>query len=175
MAVKSTQKTNRPNMSNRSIRGSGSRNKTVPMARQKNIPAGKYRSKIVKVSFKKTRAGEDAVEIIYELTAPDGSVRKMREVIPYDSWAFEIFCDTLIAAGLEDGDDISAAVGVTEDVLLEYPDTHGLGHFTKRTPSTAQSAPSTSMNVDDDEDVPVSNRVDDEEEDDDDFLDFELD
>lgn len=171
MAVQS-KKSARSSTSHR-IRGTSNRKTTVPMARKKDIPAGKYRSRIIKVSFKKTAAGEDAVEIIYELTAPDGSVRKMREVIPEDSWAFERFCDALIAAGLEDDGDIKDAVGVTEDVYLDYPNASGLGHFTNRTPVTAKNIPGTPT---DDDDDPVSNLLDDKEEDDEDgYLDFEID
>lgn len=176
MAITATNKTNKTtktSTSTRRIRGTSSRKAAVPMARQKDIPAGKYRSRIIKVSFKKTAAGEDAVEIIYELTAPDGSVRKMREVIPEDSWAFERFCDALIAAGLEDDGDIKDAVGVTEEVYLDYPNANRLGHFTKRAPVTAKNIPDTP--AEDDEDDPDLGLLDDEEADDDGYLDFEID
>ena len=174
MAVQS-KKTSRTSNTTRRIRGTGSRKTAVPMARQKDIPTGQYRSKIVKISPKKTMAGEEAIEIIYELTAPDGSVRKMREVIPCDSWAYERFCDALIAAGLKDDDDITDAVGVTEDVYLTYPDARGLGHFSKRTPVITNSSPGTPA-YDDGEEDPVSNLLANEEEvDEDGYLDFELD
>ncbi len=178
MAVTAKNKTNRTaktSTTTRRIRGTSGRKTAVPMARQKDIPAGKYLSKIVKISCKKTRNGEDAVEVIYELTAPDGSVRKMREVIPYDSWAYEIFSDALIAAGLDDDGDIADAVGVTEDVYLSYPDERGLGHFSKRTPVIANSTPST-LADDNGEDDSASGLLDDEEEEDDEgYLDFEID
>lgn len=156
------------------IRGTNGRKAAVPMARQKDVPAGKYRSQIVKISFKKTLAGDDAVEIIYELTAPDGVIRKMREVIPCDSWAYERFCDALLAAGLEEDGDVADAVGVTEDVHLTYLNARGLGHFAKRTPVITDSSPGTL--VDDDEDDRVNDLLDDDEElvEDDDF-EFDLD
>ena len=115
------------------IRGSNSSAK-IPMAKASKIPAGKYRSEIVSVNPVKTAAGDDAVEVIYNLLATDGSCLKMREIIPLDSWAFEKFCDALIAAGLTEDDDLNAAVGITEEVVLAYPDPRGLGHFSERHP-----------------------------------------
>lgn len=121
----------------RQLRGAGKKKSTVPMARAKDIPAGRYTSEVKKVSFKKTMAGEDAVEVIYELIAMDGSVRQMREVIPMDSYSFECFSDAMIAAGLPDDADIEEVVGVKETVELVYPEPKGLGHFEKRRPVTA--------------------------------------
>lgn len=178
MAVASKNKTSRTaktSTTTRRIRGTGSRKTAVPMARQKDIPAGQYRSKIAKISPKKTMSGEEAIEIIYELTAPDGNVKKMREVIPCDSWAYERFCDALIAAGLKDDDDITDAVGVTEDVYLTYPDARGLGHFSKRTPVITNGSPGTPADDDDEADLAFDLLADEEAIDEDGYLDFELD
>ena len=116
------------------VRGSGNRKTKPPMAKASKIPPGAYRSKIVAIKNVKTFAGDDAVEVIYALTDTEGRVLTMREVIPEDAWVFEMFCDALLTAGLQEDDDIAAAVGITEDVVLEYPDPHGLGHFTSRVP-----------------------------------------
>lgn len=144
----------------RTIHGTGNKKPSVPMARASDVPPGKYRSRIVSVRDTKTLSGAEALEVIYELTAPDGSVRKMREVIPDNSWAFGRFSDALIAAGLDDDGDIADAVGVTEDVVLTYPDPHGLGHFSKRTPAVANSAPRAPA---DDEDDPAPGFDDDDD------------
>lgn len=119
------------------IRGSSAKKEKIPMARKKDILPGEYRSKIVKVSITKTRAGDEAVEVIYELTAADGKVFKMREIIPIDSWAFEKFGNAMIAAGLEENEDLEKTIGVTEDVTLTYDEPGGLGHFSKRVPVVA--------------------------------------
>ena len=78
----------------------------------------------------------------------------------------------MIAAGLEDDGDIKDAVGVTEEVYLDYPNVNGLGHFTKRTPVAAKNIP---VAPEDDEDNPSSGLLADEEEDDEGYLDFEID
>ena len=123
----------------RQLRGAVKKKPAVPMARAKDIPAGKYTSEVKKISFKKTRAGDEAVEVIYELIAADGSVMLMREVIPLDSWAFEIFSDAMIAAGVPDDADIEEVVGVKENVELVYSEPKGLGSFDKRRPVTTTS------------------------------------
>lgn len=129
--------TSRSTVARYGIRGSSAKKEKIPMARKKDIPSGAYRSKIIKVSITKTRAGDEAVEVIYELAAVDGKVFKMREVIPFDSWAFEKFSNAMIEAGLEENEDIEATIGVTEDVTLTYDEPDGLGHFTKRVPVVA--------------------------------------
>ena len=80
--------------------------------------------------------GSDAVEIIYELTDSSGNQYKMREIIPYESYFFNKFCDAMIAAGLNEDDNLDAVIGIEEDVVLSYPDTNQLGHFTSRKPAT---------------------------------------
>ena len=149
-----------------SIRGSGTRKAKPPMAKASKVPPGKYRSKILSIKEVTTTAGNVAVEVVYDLTAKDGSRLQMREVIPVDSWAFEKFCDALIAAGLEEDDDLLDAVGIVEDVELVYPEPRGLGHFGSRNPVKEQSA------VDAVEAPKVSpHKVSSVEDDDDDFLD----
>ena len=109
------------------------------MAKASKIPAGPYRSKIISIKSTTTAAGDDAIEVIYSLTRPDGQLLKMREILPLDSWAFERLCDALIAAGLNEDDDILDAIGIEEDVTLTYPNSGGLGHFSKRVPASSAS------------------------------------
>lgn len=116
------------------IRGSGATKTKAPMARANKIPAGRYRSTIISIKEVKTVAGDEAVEITYDLVSPDGQHRQMREVIPFDTWPYAQFCTALIYAGLNDGDDLLSAVGIVEDVVIEYPDPNGLGHFSERYP-----------------------------------------
>ena len=159
---------NRRNQSERRSAGrtihatGGNRKQRIPLARESDIPAGEYRSSIIGISDTTTISGKEAAEVIYELRAANGKSYKMREIVPYDSYPFDRFCNDLIAAGLQDGSDLSAAVGITEDVTLSYPDTGGLGHFSKRTPvvEEAEAAPTPDEAADDDE--PVSNFDDDE-------------
>lgn len=121
--------------SRRTVRGSGKKSKaTIPMICEKVLRAGVYRSKIVKVANKKTIAGEDAIEVVYAFTGADGKEITAREVLPVESYFFERFCDALIAAGLKDGDDLADAVGIEEDVEIDYPVPHGLGRLKLRCP-----------------------------------------
>lgn len=116
------------------IRGSGGTKYKPTMAKASKIPPGAYRSTITGITAVTTAAGDEAVEVIYDLVDADGRKLQMREVIPVESRAFERFSDALIAAGLEEDDDLLDAVGIVEDVELVYPDPKGLGHFGQRTP-----------------------------------------
>ena len=156
------------------LRSSGASKPKVPMAKAGKIPAGAYRSKIVSIKAKKTTAGDEAVEVIYDLITTDGQKFLMREVIPVDSWAFELFCDALIAAGMSEDDDLTAAVGIEEAVELHYPDPRGFGRFKRRTPITgsaeevaAEAAAVEGEDVDDADDEFDDFLEDDEDEDDD--------
>ena len=125
----------------RSIKSSGSRKANVPMAKANKIPPGVYRSKIASIKDVTTQAGDDAVEVVYDLTAADGSRLKMREIIPIDSYYYEKFGDALISAGLEEGADLQDAIGIEEDVVLDYPSPGGIGHFKSRRPVFADTTP----------------------------------
>lgn len=120
------------------LRGTGRKNSSVPLARSSNVPAAKYDSTIVSAKPTITAAGADAAEIIYELRAADGTVYKVREVIPFDLWVFDKFCDAMIKAGLQDGDDLSKAIGIKERVILEYPTPGGIGRFKERHPISSE-------------------------------------
>lgn len=71
------------------IRGSSAKKEKIPMARKKDIPPGEYRSKIVKVSITKTRAGDEAVseacgEGIHLLPhACQTTLEKKEVIVPY--------------------------------------------------------------------------------------------
>lgn len=120
--------------SSATLRGTGCKSSTVPLARSSNVPAAKYDSTIVSAKPTKTAAGADAAEIIYELRAADGTAYKIREVIPFDLWVFDRFSDAMIEAGLQDGDDLSKAVGVQERIILDYPTPGGIGRIKERHP-----------------------------------------
>lgn len=146
-----------------SVRSSGSAAK-IPMAKADRIPAGRYHSRILNIKEVKTSAGNEAVEVIYLLTAHDGVEHKMREVIPIDDFFFPRFCDAMVDAGLADGDDLLNAVGVEEKVELVYPNPKGLGHFAARTPVTVgEKTPKR------DEEVVASDEADDDFDEDFDF------
>ena len=122
-----------------SVRGTGSQKVKPPMAKANKIPPGQYRSTIISIKAVTTAAGDDAVEVVYDLVTEDGNKYQMREIIPVDSWAFERFSDAMIAAGMEEDDDLTDAVGITEDVELVYPNPKGLGHFGQRTPADKEA------------------------------------
>lgn len=147
----STKKTSfKPTSRSRSsatLRGTGCRSSTVPLARSSNVPAAKYDSTIISAEPTKTAAGADAAEIVYELRATDGTAYKIREVIPFDLWVFAKFCDAMIEAGLQDGDDLSKTIGVRERIVLDYPTPGGIGRIKERHPITTDDG-TTSPDVD---------------------------
>lgn len=134
--------------SRRSIKGSNAKKAAIPMAKANKVPPGAYRSKVLAVEDSVTQAGDPAVTIVYELTSPDGSQFKIREVIPVDSFFFEKFGDAMIAAGLEEGEDLLDAVGIEEEVFLDYPTPGSIGHFKSRRPVTVGVTPATSDGAD---------------------------
>lgn len=167
MAIHST-RSSRSSTSHRAIRGTSTSKTTVPMAYESKIPAGRYRSKIVSVTDSTTASGDDAIDVVYQLTSPTGASYQMRERIPFDTYPYILFGNAMIAAGLNPGDDPVKAVGVEENVLLYYPSPGAIGHFSKRKPITSKA--STALDDDDEDAAPPG--VDDNE---DDYLAFEED
>lgn len=118
------------------IRGTRRGASTPTMAYENTIPGGQYRSTIASITTVKTAAGADAIEVVYTLADHRGNTYSMKERLPVNSFAYERLGDALIAAGLNEGDSLSKAIGVEEDVRLHYPKPGGLGHFSTRSPAT---------------------------------------
>lgn len=121
------------------IRGSSTQTAAVPMARRSIIPAGRYTSVVANIVPTRTNAGANAIEVTYDLTDARGKLTKMREIIPEESFPYTRFSDAMISAGLPNGGNIFDAVGVEERITVEYPNPHGLGRITKRTPLKSTS------------------------------------
>lgn len=158
MAIHST-RSSRSSTSHRAIRGTSTSKTTVPMAYESKIPAGRYRSKITSVADSTTASGDDAIDVVYQLTSSTGDSYQMRERISFDTYPYILFGNAMIAAGLNPGDDPVKAVGVTEDVTLYYPSPGAIGHFSKRKPVISKVTAA----IDDEDAAPPG--VDDDEED----------
>ncbi|MDD7288895.1 MAG: hypothetical protein PUH00_04155 [Clostridiales bacterium] len=152
------------------IRGTNNRGVTIPMFREKDIPPGRYAARVSEVELVKTRAGDDAVSVTYELKASNGKTLKAREIIPLDSWAFSLWSDAMIAAGLNTDSDIMDAVGIEEEFEVFYPSPNGLGQLKNRLPATKARATVTS-----EEEETYEEEDDDDDDDDDDFEELDLD
>lgn len=159
MAIKSTRNSIH-STSRRALRGTSTSKTTVPMAYESKIPAGRYRSKITSVADSTTASGDDAIDVVYQLTSSTGATYQMRERIPFDTYPYILFGNAMIAAGLNPGDDPVKAVGVTEDVTLYYPSPGTIGNFSKRKPITSKA---NAVADDDDEDAAPPGVEDDEE------------
>ena len=130
------------------------------------VPPGEYRSKIVGMEETMTRAGEEAVDVLYELTDSSGKQYHIRARYPTDGYYFDKLCDALLNAGLPDGSKLSDGIGIEEEVTLDYPDGGRIGNFVDRRPVNSaatgrKSAGSNSRVVEDvdedDEDTELEN------------------
>ena len=96
---------------------------------------GTYISKIVGVEESKTKAGEEAVDVLYELTSDSGKKHHVRMRYPLDGFYFEELCEALLDAGLTEDSKLSDAVGLEEQVVLGYPNGERIGSFISRYPA----------------------------------------
>lgn len=104
------------------------------------VPAGRYDSKIVDVEESKTKAGEQSVDFLYELTSSSGRKHHVRMRYPFDSFYYEELCEALLDAGLTEDSKLSDAVGLEEQVVLEYPNGEHIGSFTSRSPVSRKAS-----------------------------------
>ena len=98
------------------------------------VPAGKYRCKVVAFEDSRTKAGEEAVDALYELTSATGEQYHIRTRYLVDSYYYCEFCDALLDAGLKENSLLADAVGIEEEIVLDYPDGARIGCFTSRRP-----------------------------------------
>lgn len=98
------------------------------------VPPGDYHSKIVGMEETMTRAGEEAVDVMYMLTDSSGKQYHIRARYPTNGYYFDKFCDALLNAGLPEGSKLSDGIGTEEEVTLDYPDGGRIGSFVDRRP-----------------------------------------
>ena len=96
------------------------------------VPPGTYKSEIVGIEEAQTKAGEEAVDVLYELTSTSGRKYHVRMRYPVDGYFFEELCDALLDAGLAEGSKLSEAVGLEEEVELAYSNGERIGSFVNR-------------------------------------------
>lgn len=99
------------------------------------VPPDEYRSKIVGLEDSRTKAGEDAIDVLYELTSASEKKFHVRMRYPLDGYFFEELCDALLDAGLTEDSKLSEAVGLEEQVVLGYPNGERIGSFVSRCPA----------------------------------------
>lgn len=120
-------------------------NKTASyaFAKESVVPPQTYQSQIADVLMTKTKSGNEAVDVHYDLTSSTGKRYHVKMRYPLDSFYFEELCDALIEAGVSENADISAAIGVTETVELAYDNDSVFGSFVSRNPRVADDATTT--------------------------------
>ena len=141
------------------------------------VPADEYNSKIVGMEDSLTKAGEEAIDILYELTSASGKKHHVRMRYPIDGFYFEELCDALLDAGLPEDSKLSEAVGLEERVVLGYPNGERIGSFTSRSPvsrkaSNGQGSRSEAVEDEETEAVEDEDQVEDDFDDDSEFDDF---
>jgi len=104
------------------------------------VPPDEYRSKIVGLEDSRTKAGEDAIDVLYELTSASGKKFHVRMRYPLDGYFFEELCDALLDAGLTEDSKLSDAVGLEEQVVLDYENGERIGSFVSRSPVSRKAS-----------------------------------
>ena len=139
--------------------------KNYAFAKKGVVAAGKYRSKIAGVEFTKTKAGEEAVDLLYDLTDQKGMGYHIRMRYPAESFYYDELCGALLAAGLQAGDSLEKAIGLEETIALEYPNGSTIGSIVQRAPIGKNAIKKKVLEVEDDE-----GEVDEDDEFDEDLL-----
>ena len=98
------------------------------------VAADKYVSTIVDVKRTKTKAGEEAIDVYYDMVSRLNKTFHVLMRYPLNSTHFAEFIEALWSAGLSEEDDVIAAVGVKEKIVLEYVDGATIGSITARAP-----------------------------------------
>ena len=158
-------------LSNIRIHRSKNQNTAVPMLTQKVAPAGIYTSRIAAVTASKIEStNADAVDLTYELTDASGKVVQGRVRYELGGYHFDRLGDALVNAGVPDGSSITAAVGITEEIEIVYPQKGSLAKIKDRRPLVASAAPaqkaavrSTAVVAEDDDEAEDDYDEDDEE------------
>lgn len=139
-SVSKTLRSSTPSIKDIRIRSSKTK-VAVPMLSDRVAPAGTYESRIAAVAMAKTNGGENAVEVIYELTADDGKVVQGRLLYTLDGYYLGSFNDAMLAAGLPKGSPITDAVNVREQIEIAYPYKGSLAKIVSRRPLEAPAEP----------------------------------
>ena len=147
----------------------------IPFVRQSIVPAGTYTAKVITVKEAKTTAGEDAIDIIYNLTNANGKVVAAKERFPIDGYVLTKLSTHWFNNNLLPDDATYAdIVSIEETVDISYVNPKALGCLRNRRPvNQASKATPKKTSAPSVEDVDEVAPVEDVEEDfDDDYEDF---
>ena len=131
----------------RSVKGSN-----YSFAKAGVVAPGKYSSIIAGVEITKTKGGEDAVDILYDLVDQKSKNFHVRMRYPVSSFYFEELCDALLEAGLEEGMDIKKAVGIEEEIIIDYANGERIGSVAERSPIGKKAIKTKVMEIEEDAD-----------------------
>ena len=148
----------------------------VPFLKQSVVPAGTYTARVTAVKEAKTTAGEDAIDIVYELARAKGNVVTAKERFPVDGYLLGKLIDHWYDNQLLPDDATYAdIVSIEETVDISYVNPSSLGSLQNRRPvnHASKSAPPKKSSAPPVEDVDEGESEEDMEEDlDDEFDDF---
>lgn len=107
----------------------------VPFVKQSVIPAGTYTARITVVKEAQTTAGEDAIDIVYDLTNNKGKVVTVKERFPIDGYLLGKLIDHWYDNQLlPDDATYSDIVGIEETVDISFVNPSSLGSLQNRRP-----------------------------------------
>lgn len=132
-AVKNSTRSAASNISNIRIQRTQTQ-PLVPMLSQRVAPAGIYKSRITNVIMSRTTGGDDAVDVIHELTAENGKV--VQGCIRYILGGHHLACfyNAMLDAGVPEENPITDAIGVEELLEIVYPQRGSLAKIKSRRP-----------------------------------------
>lgn len=124
--------------------------KNYAFAKPLVVKAGHYRSVITGVEVTQTKAGEEAVDVLYDLVDQKEKHFHVRMRYPVESCYFNELCDALLEAGLTEGMDIKKAVGIEEEITIDYVNGERIGSIVERVPVGTKSTEPKAVNADED-------------------------
>lgn len=114
--------------------------KNYSFAKPAVVPPAEYRSEIAGMEDSKTKAGEDAIDVLYDLVDDAGKKYHVRMRYPLDGYYYEELCEALLDAGLTEDSKLSDAVGLEEQVVLDYENGERIGSFVSRSPVSRKAS-----------------------------------
>ena len=107
----------------------------IPFIKHSVVPAGTYVARVTAVKEAKTTAGEDAIDIIYNLTNANGKVVAAKERFPIDGYVLtKLTTHWFNNSLLPDDATYADIVGIEETVDISFVNPSSLGSLKNRRP-----------------------------------------
>ena len=87
---------------------------------ENTVPEGHYWIRIDNISESITTTGKTAIDVYYTFQDETGKLHKVKMRYTDGSIAQDEFFDAMVEAGVDEGADITDAIGITEEIDFEY-------------------------------------------------------